>query len=196
MARGNLLRHLGRAYEIRNAEGDRERSLDTMRAAIINIAGAGSGYSDRCLSCMNALTRGTIARDGMDAAEALLTQFAEYVGQQADAPSVASFMRTAIVNTLIESRMKPAFVASAEQVALARRDLALVSDVRGADSIEALTVELMLARLLRSSVQRESLPLSVLEASTRGQSVLDRARERYGASSVMARTAEAFVNAK
>jgi hypothetical protein len=97
---------------------------------------------------------------------------------------------------LIESRMKPAFTASDEQVALARRDLALVSDVRGADSIEALTVELMLARLLRSSVQRESLPLSVLEASTRGQSVLDRARERYGASSVMARTAEAFVNAK
>ena len=196
VARGNLLRHLGRAYEIRNAQGDRERCLDTVRAAIINIAGAGSGYSDRCLSCMNTLTRCTIAGDGMDAAEALLTQFAEYVGQQAHAPSVASFMRTAIVNMLIESRMKPAFVASAEQVALARRDLALVSNVRGADSIEALTVELMLARLLRSSVQRESLPLSVLEASTRGQSVLDRARERYGASSVMARTAEAFVNAK
>jgi tetratricopeptide (TPR) repeat protein len=180
--RANVLRHLGRAYEYRGADGDLERAIDAYRdtiAGFADLAGAQPVAPHRLHGPVRFLLAAIGQRDGGDAMLAEVLALSESAAATRATPAFRALLRALSTQTLAGDARTPASWIEALPAADARDDLAVLGDAFGAASAEAFEGELALvARLVR-----DPSPAVRAEGAACREALATRAAEVFGADS-------------
>ena len=187
--RGNMLRHLGRIYQVRQSDGDSLRALHALRAASFELAASGFAHYTRFQSAMKFFLRELEQREGHQALEAQLATMPDELARHSNSPTMAIFARLWLVSALATSQSTTSFSANQALIALLRADLDCAAKEFGPDSMPALDVELGLAQMLATIANSDAKAESV----RRIEAVYSRASLSLGATSGPARTAAALL---
>ena len=185
----NIERHLGRAYEYRNAEGDDDRAILAYERSLAGLARSTEASVNRIRGPVRFLLAAIARRDGGDA----MLATARALGDGTLAPAASArglaLFRAIATQTLAAHAATPDGWLDADGLAGAREDAALLEAEFGAASAEAFEANLALVvRLVR-----DPAPDLRAEGARRLDALRAQTLESFGADSEPVRRLERLV---